>query len=71
VAKFCALCLTPIADEAQREPFGKDGALVDVCSTCCDEHPRSGRYSFSNEHARLDDRGTGPGNKPRKIGKST
>jgi hypothetical protein len=46
-AKLCALCTDPIIGSAVREPFGRNGGLVDVCQDCSSVHPRSGRYGFN------------------------
>jgi hypothetical protein len=50
-AEFCALCLGERGPFAML-PYGKDDALVRVCRSCQHEHPRDGRYSFS-ETSRL------------------
>jgi hypothetical protein len=36
---FCAICTADIAGEPTREPLGKGGAMVAVCSSCADEQP--------------------------------
>jgi hypothetical protein len=63
----CALCTDEITGATHREPFGRDGALVNVCSDCSSVHPRSGRYGFSGSREvskgvgiRRLDAGTGP-----------
>lgn len=44
---WCAICTAPIAGTPSRQPLGRDGAMVTVCTECDDVHPRSGRYAFS------------------------
>ena len=43
---FCAQCLSDQGPFVQL-PHGKDDALVNICDRCENEHPRSGRYNFS------------------------
>lgn len=43
---FCAQCLSDKGPFTE-QPWGKDGALVQICDACENEHPRKGRYSFS------------------------
>lgn len=53
MANWCALCTADIPGTPLREPLGRDGALVNVCTSCATEHPRSGRYSFDDaSHSR-------------------
>jgi hypothetical protein len=35
----CAVCASSSHGVPSREPFGRGGALVNVCATCCDEPP--------------------------------
>jgi len=44
--EFCAQCLSEVGPFEKR-PYGRNGGLVSVCQTCENEHPRQGRYSFS------------------------
>lgn len=44
---FCALCTSDTGPFVQR-PFGKADALVTVCKSCDEEHPRQGNYSFGD-----------------------
>lgn len=46
VSQWCAQCLSA-AGPFMLRPYGKDKALVRICERCENEHPRSGRYSFS------------------------
>lgn len=43
---FCALCLSETGPFELR-PYGKNVGMVRVCDRCENEHPRQGRYSFS------------------------
>lgn len=43
---FCAQCLSTDGPFSPR-PYGKDDAIVMVCARCENEHPREGRYSYS------------------------
>jgi hypothetical protein len=45
-ALFCAQCLSTDGP-FEKLPHGKDDALVWVCERCQHEHPRMGRYNFS------------------------
>lgn len=45
-SEFCAQCLSTDGP-FEMLPHGKDDALVKVCDRCRNEHPRSGRYNFS------------------------
>lgn len=42
----CAICTASITGPVQREPLGRNDALVPVCNRCATESPREGRYSF-------------------------
>lgn len=48
MSPFCAICAADIHGTPARQPLGKGGATVNVCTACDDEHPRSGRYGFSD-----------------------
>lgn len=37
----CALCVRELTEVPAREPFGRGGALVDVCSSCSFDPPRT------------------------------
>jgi hypothetical protein len=43
---FCASCGKVDLGVPFRMPWGRDGALVDACDPCVNEHPRSGRYGY-------------------------
>jgi hypothetical protein len=49
---FCAICTNDLGGSDRREPMGRDGAMVAVCTPCATEPPSSGRYSFSGESSR-------------------
>lgn len=61
-AAWCAIC-ADTAETYYLEPLGKDGAHVAACSSCCDAHPRSGRYSFEGGKANATLSPGGDGNK--------
>lgn len=44
--EFCAQCLSESGPFVLR-PHGKGDAMVNVCDRCENEHPREGRYNFS------------------------
>lgn len=44
---FCALCLRADTGPFEREPLGRNDALVLVCLRCRGEDPRSGGYDFN------------------------
>lgn len=46
-SSICALCTEQIEGAARLLPLGKDDAMVWICWPCDTEHPRKGRYSFS------------------------
>jgi hypothetical protein len=47
VATFlCAVCVREVNCVPTREPFGRDGAMVNVCASCISEQPKQGSYSF-------------------------
>jgi hypothetical protein len=48
----CAICTAEITGTPRREPMGRGGAMVAVCTPCATEPPSSGRYSFSGESSR-------------------
>lgn len=46
MSAFCAVCAADIVGDPLRRPLGKGDAMVNVCASCDEEHPRGGRYSF-------------------------
>lgn len=56
---FCALCGEDAPAGSALRPLGRDDALVAVCASCDGEHPRSGRYSFSERSYQPRARGKG------------
>ena len=44
-ATFCAVCTSEVGPFTL-EPFGRAGAMVNVCHDCATVHPITGRYSF-------------------------
>lgn len=56
MTRMCAVCLSQTPPFRKR-PLGRNDALVDVCATCDDEHPRSGRYAFAGSESPRSDIG--------------
>lgn len=44
---LCASCGNDRQGVPYRLPWGRNDAMVDVCDACVNDHPRSGRYGFS------------------------
>lgn len=57
----CAICANGVTCAPVTVPYGRDGADVNICTACSDEHPRAGRYSFDHL-GQTDPGGIGDGN---------
>ena len=56
MSAFCAICTDPISGPVKREPLGRGGALVAVCTDCSEERPIAhdddrGRYQPPPENS--------------------
>lgn len=46
---LCAICVAEVhRDELVQVDLDGDGVIFRICPACNDEHPRSGRYAFSD-----------------------
>ncbi len=59
---WCAVCVSEEGPFVRR-PLGRNGELVNVCSSCDTEHPRSGRYAFDGGQPSNGMRAPGPGHR--------